>query len=449
MTGNCESMSGCDRFPGACSTITTVILVLTCAIVLGIAGAVVSEKTIGMLAICSMSTMCGFIAFVSWLGWSKTNADHVELELISLGPGGWLIMGGCIAGVLAILSMIGDWWSTEGEPWGGDLLSTNHRLGSFGCVCIYFLLFLAVTDPQWTAVDDLGRLGGFCTSGSGCGKAKLGLWMYCVEENVPWFPDGPVDVCLKYTDLVTVSNGRTATSGNIDVAISQPGTTSGNARRNAVDDDGTAPSAANVSEIDGSYEEYAYDYSYANYFDALDEKNKPTSSKEDGSSEPSEQSPLVQLDPAKLDGEEKPNEADDVTPPTFDTRDGNSRFSDIQGYRTWTMFAVMGSAAAAIVCDVFSEKHKVGTPACLVAAVGGIIATVLWGILQKKLKEELGVGKLAMSSGSAIVIISWLVALGCMVAYGSAWLGHERAKAAKLGGSIRPGQRSGSESTYV
>ena len=51
-----------------------------------------------------------------------------------------------------------------------------------------------------------GSLGGFCqlqnevvlnsarTQSLNCGKkAKIGLWMYCVEEEVPWFPDGVGD----------------------------------------------------------------------------------------------------------------------------------------------------------------------------------------------------------------------------------------------------------------
>lgn len=309
---------------------------------------------------------------------------------MSPGAGAYLIIGGWVAfaitSVLLAFDNCGVDKSGKGDVNNDGISVEGRLLGSLGSILTYCLIFLALTNPSWMAIDDLGQLGSFCdveetvnnaqqngrTMHIPCGKkANLGLWMYCVEEDVPWFPGGPVNICVKYDDVITVTSYSNRTSGY-------------SRHRDRRD------------EEDGGYE------GYEGYEDDVPVSDVP----DNGSPDNADSKDATEAAAHDL-------VSADATP-----RDGNARFGGVNAkqFRTWTSTALFGSAFLSMAVDIYSEKLWIGL-LMSVSAIAGIVGTIIWAMFQAEVKEQVS-GDVKMSTGGGIIIGAWCVAILSTIGYG-------------------------------
>jgi hypothetical protein len=381
-----EKKSGCERFDGICGAKAWVIIIVTISLLFCVAAGTFSEKTYLMIGLMTAATVGGFIAMVVWLRWSKAKADDLDVEKVSLGTGGWLITAGWISGLFAVISLSADSCCQDASERKGledDGITVVGRMSSAGTIFVPLLLFMAVTEPQWSVATDIRKEGGFLPEGS-CMKhpdqpdewklepnqqticqsrqAKFGLWMYCVQEDVPMFPDGPVDVCVKWNTPIVVSGTESAQLYALTAA-------------------------AGIGQ-----ESYKNSYAYDDV--APDDSSGQAA----------------------------------VSPAAAVALSGNDRFEDSKAkrMRKITALAVLGSAIFSMAADVYSEKHILGALLCIISACCGVAATIFWSTFQSNLSDLPSMDDIKTSNGASICIAAFCIAILSSIGYCSNALQHDR-----------------------
>ena len=314
---------------------------------------------------------------------------------------------------------------------------------------------------QDTVVWDSAR-----TQVSTCGKkAKIGLWAYCIEEDVPWFPDGAGAVegaavsharrAIYYAwvalllvprinargqnmhntcnfpplaetcgNLMTSSFGCIAGAGGVDVCvkygdlISVTGYATKTTKAPAV-----VPASSDVGAGAGAGAGGDRRHRRLPLLEAelgVPHEGPHKRQRREGDDDDSYDS----YDDGSYDevpAGDGSGQVDDTAAPRAAAapRDGNARFDSVSAkkFRSWTAFAIIGASVSAMIADIFSEKVYLGTFLCLASTAGGIISTVIWGIFQSEISAVV-TGKVAMSYGAAICIVAWMIALMSTIGYG-------------------------------
>eukprot|EP00039_Didymoeca_costata_P025801 m.14293 g.14293 ORF g.14293 m.14293 type:complete len:504 (-) comp5058_c0_seq1:1462-2973(-) len=350
---DCLVMKGCDRVDGVCKARDVVKISLAVGILILVIGGTFSEKTAFLGATQLLGALAGMVAMSFWVNWQNGDGESVAEEKVSLGVGGWVIIGGWLIAFLAAIFTLIDRCCTDASKRHGtmnDGISVLGRVASLGSIVVWVMLILAVANPEWTNIDTLGDAGDFCLSTSNktvelCQQrsASLGLWVYCVEEDIPYFGTGFTDLCLEWDTKVIVadvgagsSSFGPAASGNGSTIISTV-TLTQNAEDNATE-----------AVCEGSL-----------------------------------------------------------------CMDGNVRFdfAGAEEKRKFSGFATVAGFLAAVIVDIFSEKVRLGAICMFLSGVGSFCAMAAWVALQEKVKKDGGgVGGVKYATGGWLLVGSFLLA---------------------------------------
>lgn len=234
----CEKLTGCERFGSVCYVRQVVKISLAIGIIAGVFAGTMSEKgyptTTGLQGI---SMLAGIVAMGMWVNWSSQQTD-ANAKDFKLGLGGWLIT---IGWIMALLSMglsaldqltcccCGEKKDKPGAM--NDGISAKSRFSSFLSVMVWILLLVAVGNPKWSSVDKLGNSGDFCVGGGvnttatetlcDTRNAEFGIWIYCLDEDVPKFGTDPVQICVGWNDAITIT-GEVAAADDVSGSGAAP-----------------------------------------------------------------------------------------------------------------------------------------------------------------------------------------------------------------------------------
>lgn len=396
--GVCETRTGCDMFGNICYVRQVVKLALAVGIILGVVAGTFSEKGDRFVPVMQFLAMvAGIVAMGMWVDWSQRElaADAAKLKL---GLGGWLITIGWLLALIATLASMVDNITcccfTKKETAGlmNDGIGKASRLGSFLSVTTWILLLVAVANPKWTTVGNLGTSGGYNTSGTETNatdvtSGSFGVWHYCINEVVPQFGPEPQAVCVAWNDPIATTGSEVANECNAAAALVK---------------DAAAAAAAAAAAVMGGQE-------FALGGSGSDAEAAASGSAECG--------------------------------PTGIERFGNFGLKD---QRRLTGFMILAAAGCAIITDIYSEKNLVGMIFMPLSSICSMIAFASWVNFQFKLKGKGDSTDLTFDEGGWVLVGAWVGSFISAVCYRYARVNPE-----ETAPEIKPVVRRGSISSKV
>lgn len=214
--GTWHNETGCNRFGSVCSSNEHVRASLAFAVLFLFAGAVFSEKVHinGFMVACGAGA--GAYAMFSWVAF-QDGLDSAEG--LSAGPGLGFVAGGFVLSLLCAVGTCVDCCviNKDAKPdLCEDGINWHGRVGSALTVITWVFVLIGVTMSDWTTTEDLGAAGGLCNDAAKSlvgnfpivpcrgNRAEFALLEYCVEAYVPLYGYQKSDVCIDYSEEVTI-----------------------------------------------------------------------------------------------------------------------------------------------------------------------------------------------------------------------------------------------------